>query len=215
MRTRVKICGITNLDDALSAADAGADALGFVFVRESSRYVEPDIACEIIRHLPPMVTAVGVFVNEKIETVREITKHCALDLLQFHGVESPEYCEWYAQGVIKGFRVRDGASLQEISRYRVQGYLLDSYSEEALGGTGSTFDWSLARKVVPLGPVILAGGLTPGNVGQAVDQVRPFAVDVSSGVERRTGTKDAKKIRQFVHAVQETDERNQGKKRGS
>jgi len=215
MRTRIKICGITNLDDALSAIEAGVDAVGFVFVRESRRHVDPDIACEIIRNLPPMVTTVGVFVNEKIETVREITKHCALDLLQFHGAESPEYCEWYSQRVIKAFRVKDISSIKEVKRYRVHGYLLDSYSEEAPGGTGNAFNWSLAREVVPLRPVILAGGLCPENVGRAIDQVRPFGVDVSSGVEIRPGSKDVKKIRRFVHAVQEADERIYGEKRGS
>lgn len=214
MRTRIKICGITNLDDALSAVESGADALGFVFVAESRRYVDPDIAREIIQHLPPMVTVVGVFVNEKIETVREIGRHCSLDLLQFHGMESPEYCEWYPQRVIKAFRVKDQSSIKEIRKYKVHGYLLDSYSEKGFGGTGSPFDWSLARKVSPLLPVLLAGGLDPENVGQAIEQVRPYGVDVSSGVESSAGNKDPEKIHGFINAVRTADDRIYGMERG-
>ena len=205
MRTRIKICGITNLDDAHAAIDAGADALGFVFVRKSPRYIEPEVAGEIIKNLPPIVTVVGVFVNEKIEKVREIARHCALGLLQFHGDESPEYCEWYPQRVLKAFRVKDLSSIEEIRKYSVQGVLLDSYSKDAYGGTGHSFDWSLARKVVPISPVVLAGGLNPENVGQAIREVRPYGVDVSSGVESAPGTKLKKKINAFVKAVHSAD----------
>jgi phosphoribosylanthranilate isomerase len=205
MRTRIKVCGITNLDDALAAVDAGVDALGFVFVHESSRYVMPESAREIIRHLPPMVNMIGVFVDEKIEKVREIANHCSLDFLQFHGAESPEYCEWYTQRVIKAFRVKDISTIQEIYNYKVQGILLDSYSKEAYGGTGATFDWSLASQVAPYKPVILAGGLTPQNVGEAIVEVRPFAVDVSSGVEKSPGNKNPEKLGHFVRAVRHAD----------
>lgn len=210
MRTRIKICGITNLNDALTALEVGADALGFVFFPKSPRYIEPEQAREIIRELPPLVTVVGVFVDEHIDRVREIVKYCSLALLQLHGTESPEYCEWYSQRVIKVFRVKDRASIEEIKKYSVSGVLLDSYSDKAYGGTGSTFDWSLAREVVTLKPVVLAGGLTAENVGQAIAQVRPYGVDVSSGVERAPGNKDHEKMQYFVEAVRKADKRHSG-----
>jgi phosphoribosylanthranilate isomerase len=208
MRTRIKICGMTNLNDALSALKAGADALGFVFYKQSPRYIEPEIASEIIRNLPPLVTVVGVFVNEQIDKVREIASYCLLDILQFHGFESPEYCEWYHNRVIKAFRVKDASSMEEIKKYKgkVSGYLLDSYSEVAYGGTGSTFDWSVAREISRILPVVLAGGLTPDNVAQAVSEVQPYGVDVSSGVESAPGSKDMEKMRSFVESVRKADE---------
>ncbi len=208
MRTRIKICGMTNLNDALSALKAGADALGFVFYKQSPRYIEPEIASEIIRNLPPLVTVVGVFVNEQIDKVREIASYCLLDILQFHGFESPEYCEWYHNRVIKAFRVKDASSMEEIKKYKdkVSGYLLDSYSEVAYGGTGSTFDWSVAREISRILPVVLAGGLTPDNVAQAISEVQPYGVDVSSGVESAPGSKDMEKMRSFVESVRKADE---------
>jgi phosphoribosylanthranilate isomerase len=205
MRTRIKVCGITNLDDALLAVDAGVDALGFVFYGQSPRYIDPESARAIVQELPPLVTAVGVFVNEKIDTVRQIAMHCSLGLLQFHGDESPEYCGWYSQRVLKAFRVKDIASIEVMKKYKVHGYLLDSYSDDAFGGTGRPFDWSLARKLASVRPLVLAGGLAPENVGQAVEAVTPYAVDVSSGVESRPGSKDAGKIRRFVEAVYRAD----------
>ena len=207
MRTRIKICGITNLNDALSAVKSGADALGFVFYQQSPRYIEPETASRIIRNLPPLVTAVGVFVNEEIEKVHEIAGDCLLDLLQFHGSESPEYCERHKKRVIKAFRVKDASSLSEVSRYndKVNGYLLDSCSEDAYGGTGSAFDWSVACEISRHFPVVLAGGLTPGNVGEAVSVVEPYGVDVSSGVERAPGIKDVGKMRSFVESVRKAD----------
>ena len=208
MRTRIKICGMTNLNDALSALKAGADALGFVFYKQSPRYIEPEIASEIIRNLPPLVTVVGVFVNEQIDKVREIASYCLLDILQFHGFESPEYCEWYHNRVIKAFRVKDASSMEEIKKYKdkVSGYLLDSNSEVAYGGTGSTFDWSVAREISRILPVVLAGGLTPDNVAQAISEVQPYGVDVSSGVESAPGSKDMEKMRSFVESVRKADE---------
>ncbi len=205
MKTRVKICGITNLDDALCAVDAGADALGFVFYPKSPRYLDPDVAREIIQLLPPLVTVVGVFVDEQIKTVREIETYCYLRLLQFHGNETPEYCEWYTGRVLKAFRMRNASVLDEMKRYHVSGYLLDSYSEKGYGGTGESFDWSLARRAAARKPVLLAGGLNAGNVGEAVAAVRPFGVDVSSGVERAPGRKDPRKVRQFLQAVRKAD----------
>ncbi len=205
MKTRVKVCGITNLDDALCAVDAGADALGLVFYPKSPRYVDPDGAREIIRLLPPLVTVVGVFVDAPIQTVREIETYCDLGLLQFHGNESPEYCAWYTGRVLKAFRMRDANVLDEMKRYDVSGYLLDSFSEKGYGGTGELFDWSLARSAAARKPVMLAGGLTTENVADAIAAVRPFGVDVSSGVERAAGKKDPGKVQQFLQAVRRAD----------
>jgi len=213
MRTRIKICGITRLEDALAAVAAGADALGFVFHPASPRYVEPEQAREIIRSLPPLVTAVGVFVNRGIEEVRRIAAECGLHVLQFHGDESPEYCGWFGQPVIKALRVRGAASLEGFRAYRVAAVLLDAYDPRAEGGTGRAFDWDLARQVAPVRPLILAGGLTPENVSRGVETVRPYGVDVSTGVESRPGRKDADKIRAFVEAVQRADaKRTQGER---
>ncbi len=205
MRTRIKVCGITNLDDALSAVEAGADALGFVFYSQSPRSIDSESAREIVRILPPLVTSVGVFVNEQIEKVQEIAKYCFLDLLQFHGEESPEYCEWFSGRVVKAFRVQDSIPMAEMKRYDVSGFLLDTYSKDLHGGTGVSFDWSLVRESVMQKPVVLAGGLTPESVGEAIEKVHPYAVDVSSGVESSLGCKAPEKIRQFVRAVREAD----------
>jgi phosphoribosylanthranilate isomerase len=207
MRTRVKICGITNLDDALAAVEAGADALGFVFYPESPRYVYPESVREIVGYLPPMITVTGVFVNEHIEKVQEISKYCSLSLLQFHGKESPEYCQWHGSRVMKAFRVRDASVIDEMKRYEVSGYLLDTYAQDVHGGTGICFDWSLARAAADLKPVVLAGGLTPDNVTEAIEKVRPYAVDVSSGVEGKPGKKAAEKIFNFIKAVEKADAR--------
>jgi phosphoribosylanthranilate isomerase len=214
MRTRIKICGITNFDDALHAVKAGADAVGFVFYERSPRHIDPESARQIVRHLPPFVTAVGVFVDEKIETVRETVQYCFLDLCQFHGKESPEYCEWHHKGVIKAFRVKDRTFLEEMKRYNVAAYLLDTFREDRFGGTGSPFDWSLAGEATKHGPVVLAGGLQPENVGEAVAKVRPYAVDVSSGVEKEPGLKDWQKMKVFVEAVREADTRIYGMGKG-
>jgi phosphoribosylanthranilate isomerase len=214
MRTRIKVCGITNLDDALSVVEAGADALGFVFYPQSPRSIDPESAREIIRILPPLVTSVGIFVNEHIEKVQEIAKHCFLDLLQFHGEESPEYCDWFSRRVVKAFRIRDSIPLDEMKRYNVSGFLLDTYSKDLPGGTGVSFDWSLVRESVHQKPLVLAGGLTPESVGEAIGEIRPYAVDVSSGVEKSPGSKAPEKIRQFILAVQETDAAIYGMKKG-
>ncbi len=214
MRTRIKVCGITNLDDALSAVDAGADALGFVFYSQSPRFIDPESAKEIIRILPPLVTSVGVFVNEHIEKVQEIVKYCFLDLLQFHGEESPEYCGWFSSRVLKAFRIQNSIPLDEMKRYNVSGFLLDTYSKGLPGGTGVSFDWSLVRESGKQKPLVLAGGLTPESVGEAIEKIRPYAVDVSSGVENSPGNKAPEKIRQFILAVQESDAAIYGMKKG-
>jgi phosphoribosylanthranilate isomerase len=195
---RVKICGITNLDDALAAIDAGADALGFVFFEKSPRHVNPMQASAIIAKLPPFVQTVGLFVNEEAELVNWTADFCGLDIVQLHGDEEPEYCPEIRRRVIKAFRVKDAASLVSLRRYNVAGILLDAWSPAAPGGTGETFNWDLAREAAAGGRLILAGGLTPDNVRQAVEQVLPYSVDVSSGVEAAPGKKDSEKVREFI-----------------
>jgi phosphoribosylanthranilate isomerase len=210
--TRVKICGITNLEDARVAAEAGADLLGFVFYPQSPRYVEPGSVCQIvqaIRRASFAVRFVGVFVDEAPGSVWQATSVCGLDYAQLHGSEPPETVLALRErglDVIKAFRVRNGASLAEIERYRATAYLLDSYVPGQPGGTGQTFDWTLAARAKPYGPVILAGGLTPGNVAEAVRTVQPWCVDVSSAVEAAPGCKDPDKVRRFVDAARNSRE---------
>lgn len=201
MRTRVKICGITRIEDATAAARAGADAIGLVFEPKSPRYIKPDQAQAIVRALPPFVTVVGLFVNAAPDTVETVLNRVPLDLLQFHGNETPEQCRRYHRPYIKAIHMQPDVNLHEQARRYAdaEGLLLDTAANVA-GGSGQTFDWSLVP--TDLGkPVILAGGLTPENVAEAVRKVRPFAVDVSSGVEQAKGIKDAQKISTFIQAV--------------
>lgn len=195
---KVKICGITNLDDALAAVAAGADALGFVFYDKSPRNVHPLKAAEIIAKLPPFVQTVGLFVDEEAERVNWTADFCGLDLVQLHGDEEPEFCSEINRRVIKAFRVKEAASLARLGSYQVAGYLLDAWVANAHGGTGMTFDWRLAEAAKEHGPLVLAGGLNPDNVADAVEKVRPYAVDVSSGVESEPGRKDHAKVREFI-----------------
>ncbi len=195
---RVKICGITSLEDALHAVREGADALGFVFHEASPRNISPDRAESIIAALPPFVQVVGLFVNAESANVNAVADRCRLDVIQLHGDEPPEYCGTIRRRVIKVFRVRDISSLEPIGNYRVAGVLLDAYSPKAYGGTGQTFNWEIAREAAKHRPVILAGGLTPENVRQAIETVGPYAVDVSSGVEAAPGRKDPVKVRKFI-----------------
>ena len=190
-KVKVKICGITNLEDASIAIELGADALGFIFA-PSPRQIAPQKAAEIIRVIPPFVKTVGVFVNEAPATIREIMQHCGLDLIQLHGDESPSFCEVLMPYVIKALRVKDESSLQTSRAYhgKVRALLLDTYSKEIAGGTGKTFDWDLAIKIKKIGmPIILSGGIGPSNIDQAVNTVRPDAVDVNSGIEEYPGKK--------------------------
>lgn len=195
---RVKICGITSVTDALIAVEAGADALGFVFHADSPRNVTPETAAGIIDALPPFVQAVGLFVNRDSGFVNEAAVRCRLDLVQLHGDEPPQLCDAVERRVIKAFRVRDSASIEPIRHYRVAAYLLDAWSPAAYGGTGHTFNWEIAKRVKSFGPLILAGGLTPDNVAEAVATVEPYAVDVSSGVESAPGRKDPALVREFI-----------------
>jgi phosphoribosylanthranilate isomerase len=196
--TKVKICGITTVEDALMAVHAGADALGFVFFEKSPRHVTPDRAVGIIAAIPPFVQVVGLFVNAPLDLVNATADRCGLDIIQLHGEESPSYCESVNRRVMKAFRVRGMESLAAMADYRVAGYLLDAYSPHSYGGTGERFDWDCAVAAKGRGPIILAGGLDADNVAAAVSRVKPFAVDVSSGVESSPGHKDPEKVRKFV-----------------
>jgi phosphoribosylanthranilate isomerase len=202
MDTRVKICGITRLPDALAAVEAGADALGFMFYEASPRHVTFHAAAEIIRQLPSEPLKVGVFVNAPEDTVLRAIQECALTMLQFHGDEPPAFCTQFGLMSMKAFRVHGPESIKALTEYRTDAWLLDAHAPGKLGGTGETFDWKIASDAVRLGrPVFLAGGLTPANVGEAIRTVRPFGVDVSSGVESAPGRKDAGKIREFIAAA--------------
>ena len=202
---KVKVCGITKAEDALAAVEAGADALGFIFYQKSPRYILPAVAANIIASLPPLVTPVGVFVNENLATVRSIMDTCGLALAQLHGDETASYCRELSRPAMKAFRLKDRGSLLALAEYRsrggVRGFVLDKFSELAYGGTGQVTDWSLAAEVAKGTPVLLAGGLTPENVMEAIRTVRPYGVDVSSGVESAPGNKDHAKIRAFLDAV--------------
>lgn len=204
-RTRIKVCGITDLKEALRIAELGVDALGFIFADKSPRRIDQDQARQIIAALPPFVDAVGVFVDQPLALVEEIRRYCGLTMIQLHGAEPPQYCEQVHSRVVKAFRIRPESSPDELSPYagRVKGFLLDTFHKGMAGGTGETFDWALIRHLAPPGPVILAGGLTPNNVGMAVRQVRPFAVDANSGVEKSPGRKDLALVRELVAAVQQ------------
>lgn len=201
-RTRVKICGITRLEDAEAAIAAGADALGFVFYPPSPRAISPEQAADIIRQLPPLITTVGLFVNEDAETVAAILQQTQLDLLQFHGDETPDYCQQFGRPWFKALRMKPELDLpQEVERYAAaRAILLDAYRPGVPGGTGEAFDW--ARIPVNLNTsLILAGGLTPANVRKAITRVQPYAVDVSGGVEAEKGIKDSQKIDLFIEEV--------------
>jgi phosphoribosylanthranilate isomerase len=202
VRTRIKICGITRVEDARAAAELGADAIGLVFYAPSPRNVGVDEARAIVASLPPFVTAVGLFVDPAHDQVEVVLQHCSLGLLQFHGDETPGFCGGFGLPYIKAARVRADADLvQYLSPYHAaQGWLLDAYHERLYGGSGESFDWSLIPRDLAR-PVILSGGLTPDNVGAAVRQVRPWAVDVSSGVESAKGIKDAARIAAFIAGV--------------
>lgn len=202
MSVKVKICGITSVSDANAAADAGADALGFMFWDKSPRAVSLGAAAEIVRQLPPFIVKVGVFVNAEEDLVIRAIRECGLNLLQFHGDETPEYCLQFGLMSMKAFRMRDAGSLKALANYPTDAWLLDAYTPGKPGGTGEQFDWDLAVEAVKLGrPIFLAGGLTPENVGEAVTRVQPYAVDVSSGVEAAPGRKDHAKVREFIAAA--------------
>jgi phosphoribosylanthranilate isomerase len=199
MAVRVKICGITRLEDMRAACQAGADALGFVFYAKSPRHLSIEQARSLVAALPPFVTSVGLFVDAEPAFVRQVLTEVPLDVLQFHGNESPAECGGFARPYLKAIRVRPGADLLKYATdyHDALGLLLDAYVSGVPGGTGERFDWSLIPARFPM-PVVLSGGLTPENVAEAVRQVRPWAVDVSSGVEAGPGVKDAAKVAAFI-----------------
>lgn len=198
---KVKICGITNLEDAMAAAEAGADALGFVFYPESPRFIDPGKAHSIISKLPVFITTVGVFVDEGEDLIRRIIRESGVQVLQFHGSESPMLCTRFREKVIKAIRIKDTESINSMRMYSLDTFLLDTHHEEAKGGTGKPFDWKIAEIAKKYGRIILSGGLSPSNVGEAIRRVKPYGVDVSSGVEISPGTKDHTKISEFIREV--------------
>jgi phosphoribosylanthranilate isomerase len=204
--TRIKICGITRAVDALAAARSGADAIGLVFYERSPRHVSIAQAKQLVTALPPFVSVVGLFVNAERTFVREALANVPLDLLQFHGDESPEYCAQFDHPYLKAIRVKAGVDLLQCASdfHNAKGLLLDAHVEGIPGGTGATFDWALIPKQLSL-PVILSGGLDVENVAAAIKQVRPYAVDVSSGVEAGKGIKDAVKIAAFINEAKQID----------
>jgi phosphoribosylanthranilate isomerase len=205
-RTRVKICGITRVEDGLAAAQAGADAIGLVFYPQSPRAVSIEAARAICAALPPFVTTVGLFVDAEVHAVREILAHVPLDTLQFHGAETPEYCAQFDRPFLKALRMREALDVDaEYRRYGgARALLLDTYRAGVPGGTGEVFDWQRVPRALAA-RVVLAGGLNPGNVGAAIVAAQPYAVDVSGGVESAPGIKDAQRIREFVAAVSRAD----------
>ena len=202
MRTRVKICGITRLQDAMSAVDNGADAIGLVFYKDSPRAISIENARAIVQKLPPFVTVVGLFVDPSPKDVAAVLHRVSLDLLQFHGNELPSECAAYSKPYIKAIKVKEGDDIAEqVSKYTsARGVLLDTFDPGLPGGTGRVFDWTKIPKKLDK-PLILAGGLTAENIWQAISKVRPFAVDVSGGVEAAKGIKDPEKIAAFMRGV--------------
>jgi phosphoribosylanthranilate isomerase len=206
MRTRVKICGITSEADANAVVDAGADALGFIFCKESRRYIKPAEAAGIVTHLPPFVTPVGVFVNETLDGIVEAARTIGLGAVQLHGDEGPSFVEEIMRALpgvpaIKAFRVKTEKDIDGLKVYGASAFLLDAFSEKSRGGTGETFDWELAVKAKRFGRIMLAGGLGPDNIVEAVSKVSPYAVDVSSGVETSPGRKDHAKIKKLMDRI--------------
>jgi len=201
---RIKICGITNETDALHAVACGADALGFVFYGGSPRCVEAETVRAIVAKLPATVTAVGLFVNEEAEVVNTVAAASGISLVQLHGDESPEYCRRIERPVMKALRVRDEQSLAGWQDYPVEALLLDAWHPDKFGGTGEAGDWQLAAQMARQTTIILAGGLTPDNVAEAVKMVKPQGVDVSSGVECSPGRKDPEKVKAFITNARES-----------
>jgi phosphoribosylanthranilate isomerase len=200
---KVKICGITNLEDARFAVSAGCDALGFVFYKKSPRYIKPEKASKIIKELPKDVKKIGVFVNAKEKTIRYIANLCGLDMLQFHGDQTPQFCQRFSNyKVIKVFRIKNKIDFKKVLEYKTPAYLFDTFVPEKIGGTGKKFNWNLLRKPDKIKrPVFLSGGLNSRNAKEAIKIVRPDWVDVSSSLELRPGKKDYKKIVEFIRVV--------------
>jgi len=203
MNVRVKICGITNSEDAHAAVEYGADALGFVFAK-SPRQITKEQARDIIAELPPFVSPVGVFADEKADMIKEICDFCGIQTVQLHGNEQPSYLkELEGYKLIKAFRVKEEDDLKQLANYKPHAFLLDSYVKGVMGGTGVSFNWEIARQAHKYGTIILSGGLTPKNVKEAIQMVKPYAVDVSSGVESSPGKKDKSLLKRFIANAKE------------
>ncbi|MDO8644557.1 MAG: phosphoribosylanthranilate isomerase [bacterium] len=200
----VKVCGITNIDDALDAVEFGADALGFNFYKESPRYIDPEAALKLLEDVPPSVARVGVFVNENEQLVKDLSQALELNYLQFHGDETPYYCEQFATPHWKVFQLKDEKSLLLMEKYHPDAFLIDAYVQKIRGGTGVTANWDLAKKAKERGKVILAGGLNPQNIETAIATVQPYGVDVCSGVEESPGKKNRFKLEEFLIKIKKT-----------
>ena len=196
---KIKICGITNMEDAEAAIEYGADALGFVFYKQSPRYIKPSLAKSIISKLPAFTHSVGLFVNETKEKIIHIASYCNFQIIQLHGNESPRFCLGFREKIIKAFRITDRSNLDVVDVYKVSAILLDAFVKDKPGGTGKTFDWKLAKEAKDKAPhIILSGGLNPNNIEEAIKLVKPYGIDVSSGVEKKYGIKDHKKMKDFI-----------------
>ncbi|MFA7384192.1 MAG: phosphoribosylanthranilate isomerase [Desulfurivibrionaceae bacterium] len=206
-RTRIKICGMREMTEVAGVVAAGVDAIGLIFAPQSPRYIDPERAREIVAGLPPFVEAVGVFVDQEAAKVNEIVRYCGLTMVQLHGAESPACCAEISCRVMKAFRVRESLTTEELAPYAggVAAFLFDTFHEKIAGGTGQTFAWHLLEKLASPRPVVLAGGLTPENVGEAIRQARPFAVDLNSGVESAPGRKDLARVRAAIAQVAAAD----------
>lgn len=205
MTTKVKICGITNLDDALDAVELGADYLGFIFYPDSKRYVTPAKVSEILDDIPFEIKKVGVFVNSDPQLVIDLAVQFELDFLQFHGDEKPEYCNQFGRPFIKAIRPQNISDLEKLKNYESEFVLIDSFVQGSFGGSGVVSNWDLARKAKEFKPVFLSGGLKPDNVQIAINSVNPFAVDVCSGIEQSPGMKDYRKMEEFIKRVKGLD----------
>ncbi len=202
MFVKIKICGITNVEDASISVDYGADAIGFVFYPQSSRYISPDKAAQITAIMPPFVSVVGIFVDASFEFIKEVINKVDIDVVQLHGNESPDFCKMFDCKIIKAFRIQNAETLEVCKNYLNISWLLDAFNPDLIGGTGKVFDWQIALKARLLNPrIILSGGLTPENVADAIQKVRPMAVDVSSGIEKSPGKKDHQKLKAFIKAA--------------
>ena len=203
--TEIKICGITNIDDALCAAESGADAVGFILHPPSPRYIAPERAKEIIAALPPGIATVGVFVNREAEEVRQMAADCGLDLIQLHSDESPEYCGRFSpERIIKAVFPRTPEDLRALAAYRVRAFLIDSREAGRYGGTGKRADWGLAARLSKERPLILAGGLSIENIGEALTAVAPVAVDINSGIEKAPGIKDHDRMKRIIDLIRKS-----------
>ena len=198
---RVKVCGITNAVDALRAVELGADALGFIFYKGSKRYIDPRDAHRIISSLPPFISSVGVFVNQTVPEIKGAVETSGVDRVQLHGDETPEFCAMLPYKLIKAVRVKDTVNSDQVELYPVRAILFDKHTDEMYGGTGTSFDWGVLKGINISKKVILSGGLTPENVSRAIEIVKPYGVDVSTGVEDSPGKKNHIKMRKFIEAV--------------